>query len=687
MPRDLIQNGELVLYGPVGGDWWSETGFTDADVIANLAEMSGDIVVRINSGGGIAHMGIAIQNALRSYDGEVTAYVDAVAASAASIIAMGADKLFVREGATLMIHDPSTIAWGDSRVFRKEADRLDRLAERGAKIYSRRSGLSVEAVRQMMLDETWLDAEEAIEKGFADDPDEDLDAAMAAAVFDYSVYRHPPAHLKAFIPQAVAPKQEASMPQSNVTGRKPASGTEPQTPTQTSEPTQSAPTPAPQQQPQMAAPAPAPQPTPQTPTGPALDTNAIMQRAENAGLDLAATRTVLSQASTNEDAYMRIIDAVADRQTQPEPRQQMQVLADERDKFRQGAERALTLKVDLEGGERNEFTSLSLQELARMSLHKAGMSTTGLHDKMAVAGAAFAPMMVGLGSTSDFPQILENVARKSMLKGYDEVEETFEAWTGTGNLPDFKISKRVDINTFPNLKRVDEGEEYKYATVGDRGVTLALATYGRLFAITRQTIINDDLNALGRVPRKMGRAARRTVGNLVYAVLLDNPKFVDGIALFHADHKNLAAGAAPSIATFQAASTAMMQQEEKNEDGELVKLGIRPKYVINGPNTEWTIKQILESEYDPDGKHSRVRNLVAGMVEQITEHRITGGGYFFAANPAMYDTIEVSYLDGNKSPFMENKIGWNIDGTEWKIRLDAGVNPLDFRALYKNPGA
>lgn len=687
MPRDLIQNGELVLYGPVGGNFWDESGFTDSDVVANLAEMSGDIVVRINSGGGIAHMGIAIQNALKAHDGKVTAYVDAVAASAASVIAMGADELFIRDGATLMIHDPSTIAWGDSRLFRKEADRLDRLAERAAKIYARRSNLGVDEVRQMMRDETWLGAEEAIEKGFADNPDEDLDTAMSAPVFDYSVYRHPPAHLKAFIPQAVAPKQEASMPQDNVTGRKPASGTEPQTPTQTSEPTQSAPnpTPAPQQQPQMAAPA--PQPAPQAPNGPTLDTNAIMQRAENAGLDLAATRTVLSQAASNEDAYMRIIDAVADRQSQPEPRQQVQVMADERDKFRQGAEMALTMKAGLEGGERNEFSSLSLQEMARMSLHKAGMSTAGMHDKMAIAGAAFAPMMVGLGSTSDFPNILENVARKSMLKGYDEVEETFEAWTGTGNLPDFKISKRVDINTFPSLKRVDEGEEYTYATVADRGVTLALATYGRMFKITRQTIINDDLDALSRVPRKMGRAARRTVGNLVYAVLLDNPQFVDGVALFHANHGNLAAGAAPSIATFQAASTAMMQQEEKNDDDELIKLGIRPKFVINGPNTQWTIKQILESEYDPDGKHSRVRNLVAGMVQQITEHRITGGGYFFAGNPAMFDTIEVSYLDGNKTPYMENKIGWNIDGTEWKIRIDAGVNPLDFRALYKNPGA
>lgn len=685
MPRDLIRNGELVLYGPVGGDWWGESGFTDEDVLANLEEMSGDIIVRINSGGGIAFQGIAIQNALKAFDGSVTAYVDALAASAASIIAMGADRLILRDGAMLMIHDPSTIAWGDSRQFRKHADRLDTLAAQGASIYSRRSGLPIEDVRQMMRDETWLGAEEAIAKGLADaEAGIEDEATMQAPIFDYSLYRHPPERFAARIPAAArGPRQEAIVPQPNQTGQGPASGAEP---TQTTK----APAPEVKQEPtQSAAPSlinpPAPS-QPQRPERQALDNDAIMQRADAAGLDLKATREIIQASTSNEDAYMRIIDTVAERQG-PEPRNHAQVTADERDRFRQGVEQSLLAKVGLEGGERNEFSSLSMMELARASLAKANIDVRGVHDRMELAGAAFAPMMVGMGSTSDFPHILENIARKSMLKGYDEVEETFEAWTSRGSLSDFKISKRVDINTFPSLKRVEEGEEYSYATIGDRGVMLALATYGRMFSITRQTIINDDLSALGRVPRKMGRAARRTVGNLVYAVLVDNPKFVDDVALFHADHKNLGAGAAPSIATFQAASTAMMLQEEKNEDGELIKLGIRPRFVINGPQTQWTIKSVLEAEADPDGKHAKVPNTVRGMVAPITEHRIADGRYVFAADPAMHDTVEVSYLDGNDRPYLENRVGWSIDGTEWKVRIDAGVNPLDFRALYMNPGA
>ena len=345
MPRDLIRNGELVLYGPVGGDWWGESGFTDEDVLANLEEMSGDIIVRINSGGGIAFQGIAIQNALKAFDGSVTAYVDALAASAASIIAMGADRLILRDGAMLMIHDPSTIAWGDSRQFRKHADRLDTLAAQGASIYSRRSGLPIEDVRQMMRDETWLGAEEAIAKGLADaEAGIEDEATMQAPIFDYSLYRHPPERFAARIPAAArGPRQEAIVPQPNQTGQGPASGAEP---TQTTK----APAPEVKQEPtQSAAPSlinpPAPS-QPQRPERQALDNDAIMQRADAAGLDLKATREIIQASTSNEDAYMRIIDTVAERQG-PEPRNHAQVTADERDRFRQGVEQSLLAKVGL----------------------------------------------------------------------------------------------------------------------------------------------------------------------------------------------------------------------------------------------------------------------------------------------------------------------------------------------------
>ena len=90
-------------------------------------------------------------------------------------------------------------------------------------------------------------------------------------------------------------------------------------------------------------------------------------------------------------------------------------------------------------------------------------------------------------------------------QGYDEAEETFQSWTSVGNLPDFKAAKRVDLNTFPSLAQVEPGAEYKYATIGDRGETIQLATYGSLFSITRQAIVNDDLDVFTRLPTRWPR--------------------------------------------------------------------------------------------------------------------------------------------------------------------------------------
>src|SRR5690606_32661059 len=132
-----------------------------------------------------------------------------------------------------------------------------------------------------------------------------------------------------------------------------------------------------------------------------------------------------------------------------------------------------------------------------------------------------------------------------------------------GSLPDFKAAMRVDLNTFPSLLKVAEGAEYKYATIGDRGERVQLATYGRLFSITRQVVINDDLDAMVKLPRLMGRAAIRTVGDLVYAILTANPVMSDGVALFHATHGNLAgAGSVISTASVDAQQVLMATQKD-----------------------------------------------------------------------------------------------------------------------------
>lgn len=355
----------------------------------------------------------------------------------------------------------------------------------------------------------------------------------------------------------------------------------------------------------------------------------------------------------------------------------------EQQKFAKGAQASIMARAGLaKPDDANEFRGYSLIEMARRVLSMHSVNTDRM-DKMSMVSAAFTH------TSGDFTNLLSNIANKAMLKGYEEAEETFQAWTNKGDLPDFKQAKRVDLNAFPSLDKVREGAEYKTATVGDRGETIQLATYGKKFSITRQAVINDDLMAFTRIPMKMGSAAIRTVGDLVYAILTSNPDMSDGTALFHADHNNLRTAAAISTASVDAMRTSMAKQKDGDNNA---TLNIRLANLLVPVALEGSAKVVREAEYEVDlsTKNSRIPNSVRGTFEVISDARLDNNSsteWYGAASPVMHDTVEVGYLDGNDRPTLEQQRGWDVDGTEFKVRIDAGVSPLDFRTLQKNPYA
>lgn len=705
MTNRLLVGDEILLYGDVGDLWGDGSGFTDREVLEALSDVKGqDIVVRINSGGGSAWQGFAIYSALRSHNAKVTVMIDALAASAASIIAMAASEVIIAPDAMIMIHDPATMTWGNSSDHKATAARLDKLADRGAEVYARKTGKSAEEMREMMLAETWMDANEAKALGFVDTIGGDAGAEMSA--FDFTMYGKTPYHIRAAQrtrPEADGATMSVADDDAALTSAVETASTElpVETPAEAIEPQ-----PAPQalninqeqKEPPVATNDVVAEPgadaslettdVNMSTKAPADHSGAIFARCSAAKLTMEETSAVMSSAAGDVNkAKDLIIDALAARDTAPEIRQSEPavVTADARDKFRQGVEKSLLAKSGLTGGEHNEFTGLTLKELARESLVINGRAAEAkVADPLKMVGASFVSMS-GMHSTSDFVDILANIANKAMLKGYGEAEETFESWTAKGVLQDFKAVKRVDLGLFPSLTEVPEGAEYQSATVGERGETIQLATYGKKFAITRQAIINDDLNAFTRIPQRMGRAAHRTVGNLVYAILNDNPNMSDGVALFHASHGNLlTAASALAVASIDAARAAMAKQ--KDSDSIATALNIRPKHLLVPVELEGTARVMLESEFDP-AKTQRVPNHVRGIASLVSDARLSGTNWFMAADANMQDTIEVAYLNGNSSPVLEQKDGWNVDGVEFKVRLDAGVKALDFRGLLKATGA
>ena len=191
----VLQNGELVLYGFVGANYYDE-GFTAKDVLYALAEVGRDtdITVRINSPGGYTDDGISIYNAFKTHKGTVTVYVDGVAASAASIIAMAGKERIMRTGAMMMIHDPSSGTWGTAGDHEKSRDYLEKLGDQMAGIYSDHTGEDAATIRADMRKEIWLTGEEAVSRGFATKT-EKLNA-VAFSAFNYPLYANAPDNLK-----------------------------------------------------------------------------------------------------------------------------------------------------------------------------------------------------------------------------------------------------------------------------------------------------------------------------------------------------------------------------------------------------------------------------------------------------------------------------------------------------------
>lgn len=164
---------ELMIYGTIGGSWY-DTGVTASDVAEALAGITASAIdVRINSGGGDAFDGLAIYTQLVRHSAYISTYVDGLAASAASVIAMAGDRLIMSDAGMLMIHDASTYTYGNGAAHRDGADLLDKISDVVAGVYANRAGEDSAHWRALMNapsgDGTWYTAQEAYDAGLADE--------------------------------------------------------------------------------------------------------------------------------------------------------------------------------------------------------------------------------------------------------------------------------------------------------------------------------------------------------------------------------------------------------------------------------------------------------------------------------------------------------------------------------------
>lgn len=632
------QTADIYIYDEIGGWGISARRFTeDLLSLGNLSHIN----LHIHSPGGEVFDGIAIYNQLKNHSATITVYIDGLAASMASVIAMVGDTVIMPKNAMMMIHKPWGVSWGDANDMREYADLLDKLENVLIPAYVAKTGKTTEEITAMLEQETWLDGDECVEHGFADKVIEPVKAMASLTSKRIEEFSSMPSEIK----NQITPKNTTN-------------------PTQQPNP---APTPAPQPNVSYA--------DEQVRLNGIKDLFAMFGGRHN---DLMIT--CLADASCSvEKAREQLLNTVAQQQN-PEPSNTVNmqhIHAGNGNIVGDSVRASVMARAGYQDYEKdNAYNSMTLRELARASLTERGIGVA-TYNPMQMIGMAFTH------STSDFGNILLDVANKAILLGWEENDETFEKWTKKGQLSDFKTAHRVGLGAFPSLRQVREGAEYKYVTLGDKGETIALATYGELFSITRQAIINDDMNMLTDVPMKFGRAAKATVGDLVYAVLIDNEKMSDKKALFSADHKNMITGGM-DVETISAGRTAMRQQKE----GERT-LNIRPAFMLVPTTLETQAIQVVKSgSVKGADVNANIINPVRDLAEIIAEPRLDDASEkdWYMASRQGSDTIEVAYLNGIDVPYIDQLEGFTSDGVTTKVRIDAGVAPVDYRGLLKVTG-
>ncbi len=326
-----------------------------------------------------------------------------------------------------------------------------------------------------------------------------------------------------------------------------------------------------------------------------------------------------------------------------------------------------------------QYRGMTLLELARESLGNAGVNTRGLsRDEVATRA---------LHSTSDFPEILSAVTNKTLRQAYDAYPRTFSLFCRQVLATDFKSMHRVQLGEAPQLPEVGESGEFKRGTLGESKESYKVKTYGRVVAITRQVLINDDLDAFTRIPAMYGNSIAQLESDVVWGIITSNPAMADGTALFHTNHKNLAGtGAALAVDAVGAARAAMALQTGLDKK---TVLNIRPAFLIVPAALELKAEQLVAQNLVPAATSSVVPQSIRTL-SPISEPRLDAASataWYLAASPNQIDTIEYAYLEGQQGAYIETRNGFDVDGVEIKCRLDFGAKAIDWRGLYKNPGA
>ena len=389
---------------------------------------------------------------------------------------------------------------------------------------------------------------------------------------------------------------------------------------------------------------------------------------------------------TVEAARAELLTHLRTQQPRIDGRSPAIVTRDEHDGFLERAANAIAHRVRPSIKLRDDarpWYGRRFADIGREFLRLEGVSTLG-------GDAEILKRWGAMHTTSDFSSFLSELFNKQLLLDFVIAPSGLKLLARRSTVNDFRAKHVYRDSPIGQLQPVNQHGEYKRVTKADvKPESYAIATYAAVFGISRQALVNDDMNVFGDIAADLSIQAGEFENAQLAALLISNPVMSDGNALFSAAHGNVAAaGAAISDVTLSAARLAM--RLSKNQNGQ--PIAVTPKYLLV-PATQETVGQKgLASIYPAT---TATANVFESFVELVVDPRLDNLGatlpWYVCGDPSLVPVLEYSYLSGAEGPMVETRSqftqGADIDGTEVLCKLDYGCGVISSVGCFKNPGA
>ena len=320
----------------------------------------------------------------------------------------------------------------------------------------------------------------------------------------------------------------------------------------------------------------------------------------------------------------------------------------------------------------------SLLDMARGSLERAGIATRGLsRDEVLSRSAAH--------TTSDFQLIVADAAHRTVKARYTAARSELKPLARKRTLSDFRPSTAVQVGGMGRLKPIAENGEITHTTLVEDGESIRLTTFARGLNVTRELLVNDDLNLLGDMASQFGTAAAQTEADELTTCLLSNPDMSDGVPVFDPSRGNVETQpiGLGDPGALEALSSARLAMRKFTDMDGVTPLGLKPKYLVCGPELETAAESLL-AELQPTSTDAV--NVFAGKLQLVIEPRIEGKQWFVFADPRRLAGMQYAHLAGAEGPQVQRSEAWDTLGLRFRCYLDFGCGWLDWRAAYFNPG-